>query len=116
MNGDDGTRPGGQVAFHFPYVDIAVVSAHVDQDWSSAQVAHDLGRRREGRRGNDDFIFWADSYRLQGEVQCGGAGVDCDGVFALHSARKLRFEPFCLRASCDPPRAENVDDRSYLSL
>ena len=76
-------------------VHVEGVRIAVDEDGDGALVADDLGRGGKGHGGDEDGSVRAKLERLDGEMQSGGAGVECDGVFGADGGGEFGLEAAC---------------------
>ena len=112
-DGDDflaGSEFGFDPALGIGDVEVEIFDLAVDEDGAGAEVTDDFGGGGEGHRGHNDALTGLEADGFEGEVQCGGAGVDGDGVFLRDIGGEVFFELLGSRAGGEPAAFEGGDD------
>ena len=98
VHGDDGPGAWGDGGLDAGGIEIQIAAIYVHQDGPGVEVAHDLGRGREGVGRGDDLVASLQADGFQGQVHGRGAGVDRDRVPGADGRGELRLERVHLRA------------------
>src|SRR5207302_1757599 len=91
-------------------VEIEILYTAISQDRARAEVPDHLGRGGERHGGHDHALARLQANGFQREVQCGGAGIDRDGVLVFEVIGELTLELFRPGPGREPATLERINN------
>ena len=116
VDGHDGAGAPGEPGRDVGGVHVQRVAPHVGEDGDPALVQHGVGRRGEGKRGNDDLVPRPDAGRERCRVERGRARADRDRVGGAHRGGHGALELGDPGTGGEPAAAQHRQRRLHVVL